>query len=407
MTAALRTFAMLCAGPLAILLAGLPALLRTGQVDLRAWMWPALVLILASVILRRRRSAMHAIWAGVGGLSILLLFVWLATRRLPDLASSFCLGLTVILAVGAGIIILRQRWLGLSLAGLAVLTCWIAAEPSIERAEERPALAVITALPLFWREEGGGVAAREDAPIITVLRQRFDVRPVDSVLPPNMRGVAALLIAQPRSLPPAELAALDDWVHAGGKLLLLADPMLRWPSSLPIGDRRRPPAISMLSPLLAHWGVDLLPPSSTGEGRQTLEDGRLLTTMAASSFGIQAGSSCRAQNEGLVARCRIGHGQAVLIADADLIDDRLWLADSARALSADAWSADTPGFLVDQLNGGPIKGRPWLTSLPALMVALRFSVAAGIIWAVLGTMLLGRRGKALHRSVRTEETAIC
>ena len=50
-----------------------------------------------------------------------------------------------------------------------------------------------------------------------------------------------LLAAQPQALTAERLVALDDWVRAGGRLVLLADPSLRWESSRPLGDRFRPP----------------------------------------------------------------------------------------------------------------------------------------------------------------------
>jgi hypothetical protein len=400
MKVALRTFAILCAGPLIILFGGLPALLRTGQVDLRAWAWPALILILLAPALRTRRSVLHAVWAGLGSAGIVQLFAWLATGHAPDLVALVWLSLTLLLAVGAGTFITRRLSLGIGLAGLAVFSCWLASDPPVKLAKERPVLAVISALPLFWREGEGGVQARQDAPIIGILRQRFDVRPADSPLSPTVEDARALLLAQPRNMSPDELSALDDWVRRGGTMLLLADPLLRWSPSLPLGDRRRAPAVTMLTPLLAHWGVELLPPASVGEKRQMLADGRLLTTMAASSFALRDGSNCRAERDALVAHCATGRGQAVLVADADLIDDRLWLTDEVTPLSPRAWSADTPAFVVQQLGGGTIAaGRHWLTSPTDFISALRWAIIAGILWAIMGTMLLPRAdGRFEHPS---------
>jgi hypothetical protein len=221
-----------------------------------------------------------------------------------------------------------------------------------------------------------------------------------------MQDAGALLLAQPRHMSRAELSALNDWVRRGGTMLLLADPLLRWPSSLPLGDRRWAPPVSMLAPLLAHWGVELLPPSSVGEERQMLADGRLLTAMAASSFELRDGSNCRAEQDALVAHCAIGRGHAVLVADADLIDDRLWLADQATPLSPRAWSADTPAFVVQQLGGGAIAAaRHRLTSSTDLISALRWAITTGILWAIVGTMLMPRANgwlahlsSARHRS---------
>jgi hypothetical protein len=387
MTAALRTFVMSCAGQFIFLLAGLPALLRTGQVDLLGWVWPALILVMVAAVIRMRRSTFHAVWIGAGSLGTVILFSSLAMGRLPGHVEIAWLSLIVILAVGAGLSLPRRRRMGLLLIGMAGLACWLSAEPPIKPTKERPVLAVISALPLFWRDGDGGIQSQSDAPIIKILRQRFDVRPIDSPLSPGMQGAKAVLLAQPRGLSDAELSSLDDWVRRGGNMVLLADPLLRWPSSLPLGDRRRAPAVTMLAPLLARWGVALLPPSSTGEERQMLADGRLLTTMAASSFAVRDPSNCRVGQNALIAHCNLGRGQAVLVADADLIDDRLWLVDEAAPLNMREWSADTPGFLVEQLGGGPVDSRSWLKSVATLTLALRWSIIAGIIWAIMGSVV--------------------
>jgi hypothetical protein len=118
-----------------------------------------------------------------------------------------------------------------------------------------------------------------------------------------------------------------------------------------------------------------------------LADGRLLTTMAASSFAVRDPSNCRVGQNALIAHCNLGRGQAVLVADADLIDDRLWLVDEAAPLNMREWSADTPGFLVEQLGGGPVDSRSWLKSVATLTLALRWSIIAGIIWAIMGSVV--------------------
>ena len=62
-------------------------------------------------------------------------------------------------------------------------------------------------------------------------------------------------MAQPLAQPAEDLVALDDWVRGGGRVLLLADPMLEWPSKRPLGDPLRPPPMFMDTGLLAHWGL--------------------------------------------------------------------------------------------------------------------------------------------------------
>ena len=66
-----------------------------------------------------------------------------------------------------------------------------------------------------------------------------------------------LLMAQPQAQTPENLVTLDSWVRAGGKALLLADPMLEWPSERPLGDPLRPPPMFADTGLLGHWGLRL------------------------------------------------------------------------------------------------------------------------------------------------------
>ena len=78
MKAAVRTFLMLCSGPLLVLLGGLPFLLQAGQVDPRHWSWPALMLVPVALMLTLKRGWLHAIWAGVGSFGTVLIFITLA-----------------------------------------------------------------------------------------------------------------------------------------------------------------------------------------------------------------------------------------------------------------------------------------------------------------------------------------
>ncbi len=389
MRAALRTFLMLCLGPVLVLLGGLPSLLQTGQVDLRGWIWPCLMLIPLALFLSLRRGWPYALWAGVGSFGTVLTFNILASSSNAAITDIGGFALVVALVIVAGVCIPRRLWIGLVASAAALTYCWLVREaPLPATPSPRPKLAVVSALPLFWKEGEAGFGARSDAPIITLLRARFDVQPADSPLGTVMRDANALLLAQPRAFSPAEFVALDNWVRDGGHLLLLADPLLRWPSSLPLGDRRRPPSISVMGPLLDHWGLQLLPPASAAEERRILKDGRVLTTMGSSGFAMRPGTSCHVEERGLVARCQIGRGGAVLVADADLIDDRLWLADAAAPQNVRQWSADSAGFVIEELKGGKVEQRRWLRSMADLLIALRWSLLGGIGWAILGCVLL-------------------
>lgn len=396
MKRAVRTFLMLGLPCLSVLLLGLPALLRTGQVDLRSWFMPMLVMVLASAILKIRRGSSAAVWAGLGTVSALLLFVVLVAGRPPSLSAAASLCLVALLAVVGGMLLASRKWAGVLACGAAVLAATLALDrPVVPASAPRPTLGLVSGLPLFWRFDKGGIPVQSDAPLISVLRQSFDVRPIDSPEASQLSTVDVLLLAQPRALTPLELAAVDKWVRLGGRALILVDPMLRWPLPWPVGDRRRPPIITLLTPLIDHWGLRLLPPSSgTAEKRHFLSDGRLLTTYAASAFE-SFGRSCRVDAAGLVARCTLGKGSAMLVADADLIDDRLWLADPAAPLNTRHWTADTPQFVAEELSGGPSQhDRLWLRTERDLVHATRVAIGFGIFWAAMGAVLLRKKFKA-------------
>ncbi|MBJ7444674.1 MAG: ABC transporter, partial [Sphingobium sp.] len=148
-------------------------------------------------------------------------------------------------------------------------------------------------------------------------------------------------------------------------------------------------------PLLRHWGAvpDALVEVET---RQFLDDGWLVTLSGAQSF--KAGGACAAGRGGAIVRCRVGQGRAVLVGDADLIDDRLWLADPVRPLDPRAWAADTPA-LVAQWLGGSITGeRRWLRDGRDVVLGLRWVLILGIVWAMVGMALFGRTGQRAGHS---------
>ncbi len=95
----------------------------------------------------------------------------------------------------------------------------------------------------------------------------------------------------------------------------------------------------------------------------------------------------------IVHRKRLGRGEVLLLGDADPMDDRLWLADPAHSLNPRFWAADTPAQLVHWLGGAPVAAdRRWMREAQDVRSGIRWAVVAGIIWAVMGALLL-RTGK--------------
>lgn len=196
-----------------------------------------------------------------------------------------------------------------------------------ELPKPRYEVAVISALPLFWSEADATKALSqgdERAPIIRKLAETFTMTPIDLADEKTLRHHRLLLLAQPAALGGAELVAIDAWVRAGGRLLVFADPALTWPSPYALGDPRAAPRITMLNPLLTHWGLQLISPaisslSADGEMTDAIVSGDIVTVSAAGQWR-SASKVCEIVDRGLRATCRLGKGRVELVADADLLD---------------------------------------------------------------------------------------
>ena len=192
------------------------------------------------------------------------------------------------------------------LLGLAALAAWAVARPDADlgprEPANRPTLALLTSLPLIFGEgfglEGGG------SPVLARLDQRYRVAPIGVADAASLKGHRLLLMAHPRAQPAEALVELDQWVRNGGRLLLLADPRLEWPSERSLGDMLRPPPAFADTGLLKHWGLDLKAPAMD----------------SAVSAGRLSGNICAIVDDGLVAHCAVGRGQATVIADADFLN---------------------------------------------------------------------------------------
>ncbi len=158
---------------------------------------------------------------------------------------------------------------------------------------------------------------------MTALEQRGRVVPLDSLanLKAALPADGLLVLAQPRPLSPDENVALDAWVRAGGRLLLLADPMLTAESAYPLGDPRRPEAIAMLSPILRHWGLEPEFDADQAAGVRTPAPFAIPVPVdLPGSFRLVSKDMCRLEADGLAAECRIGKGHVIILADAAVLD---------------------------------------------------------------------------------------
>lgn len=180
---------------------------------------------------------------------------------------------------------------------------------------KRPQLMLLTTLPIVFPETLSLDAP--PSPALKALQTRYRVDPISVTDADSLDSNRLLLMAQPQAQPAAALVDLDKWVRGGGRVLLLADPALEWPSERPLGDVLRPPFQFADTGLLAHWGLRLDAPARPGPATlaadeiqvETRSPGKLTVTAA----------NCASDDGGLVARCRIGSGKVTVIADADFL----------------------------------------------------------------------------------------
>lgn len=196
-------------------------------------------------------------------------------------------------------------------------------------------LGLMTSLPILWAEEPsiGAMLSKAEAPphwARGVLEARGTLVPLDRIAGDTLRDVDLAVLAQPRALAPEELAALDRWVRGGGRLLLFADPMLTAHSIFAVGDKRRPQAIAMVDPLLAHWGLELAFDDAAGEGEATVQAAGLSLPVNLPGTLTTGSKRCSVDPSALVATCRIGRGRAVIVADAALLESEGLAGPEAR-----------------------------------------------------------------------------
>ncbi len=406
--AALLAFAVgLLAGPLA-----------TGQIDPLDWLWPGLALVAVMALWARVKS--HA-WAPLQWLIIAALalvppwaFMAVAGSRLPVLP-----GAMLIAAIAApcamAMLFPRKIWPVLVGCGVAALLPLFVA-PDGPLADEQ-AVAVISGPPLFgaevppargegYRPSRDGVTA--EAPFWTALSRDLPLRPIDALDDVTLADQRALLLVQPRLLQPAELVTLDAWVRGGGRVVILADPLLLWPDARPLGNPRRAPITSLLDPLLAHWGLSLEPARLDESGRpvavrRLIAGGWLLHLAGASRFATTGrgtgGAACRLAEGGLIATCEIGRGHATLIADADLIEERLWTRDPDRPGHRAAWISDAVPFIESRLlgeRGRAESERSWLIDKNHMISGICSGLASLVLLLALAWRWRPRPSHAIH-----------
>lgn len=228
---------------------------------------------------------------------------------------------------------LRNSW-ALAAGLLALAGC--NAAPA-DKAAAQPPLGLMTSLPLYWGE-GADVAdlaaGRAAVPWQRrVIETRYAIRPLDTLTPvpalspdaPDtdpLAGLTRLAVVQPRGLSPADNVAIDRWVRAGGRLLLVLDPALTGDYEAPLGDPRRPVDTALIPPVVGRWGLAVHESEEGYDAKASLPGGGEVPlaypgTITATPQGAR---SCTPAGGGAIVSCRVGKGRVTLIADAALFE---------------------------------------------------------------------------------------
>jgi len=406
-------------GALLLGLAG--ATLRTGRLDPLDWLFPA-IFAFAGLTLWAGRGGQAMSWTRSGiiwavvTLPPLLFIVWAGMRApVTGMVLLACLlGLAMVGVRLGQAFSLARRFVLLSAMIVAALLV-----PRLVDAGRgygalpdtpRPIVAVLSALPLQGIPMGAalGLPAAESiglrSPIWAALEERIDLRALDGLDDKGLAGVKRLLLAQPRALAPAELVALDAWVRSGGEAVILSDPLLQWPDPRPLAHPARAPLTSLLDPLLTHWRLRLESAEFSLEAdateRRALASGAMVQLAGASRFTtIENGSACALSDADLIARCRIGAGSALLMADADWINDTLWTLSPGQPQDRRARTSDAVALLDAWLRADDVAADRWATwvaSEGAVIAGLRAALIL-ILLLALGEWVLTRRPSLSQR----------
>lgn len=207
--------------------------------------------------------------------------------------------------------------------------------------ESPPALGLMTSLPLIWPlgAEFEAIARGEvDRPWQNVvISQCFTIVPLDTLSPiaaidpalPDadpIAGLNYLAVIQPRGLSPADNVALDDWVRAGGRLLLVLDPMLTGEYAVPLGDPRRPNDTALIPPVVKRWGLSISFDESAQSGDhlhgRNLDDHSGVLAYGTISRTDASDIKCEIGALEVRATCEVGDGRVTLYADAAIFEHR-------------------------------------------------------------------------------------
>lgn len=121
---------------------------------------------------------------------------------------------------------------------------------------KRPAVGLISSLPMEASFDQRSGQMREGWAVLTQLREMYDIRSLQPDVEAIDKDIDVLLLVHPKNMSPTLAYAVDQFVLRGGKLMAFIDPMAEQDAAgnpMAGGDGNRS---SSLGPLLSAWGVD-------------------------------------------------------------------------------------------------------------------------------------------------------
>lgn len=212
----------------------------------------------------------------------------------------------------------------------------------------------MTSLPLYWPLEAEfadlAQGTGERPWQRTLLERQFELVPLDTLTPipalsPDqpetdpLEGLDRLAIIQPRGLSPADNVAVDNWVRAGGQLLIVLDPQLTGHYDLTLGDPRRPVDTALVPPVITRWGLASVfdPEQDTEVAYAQLPGGPVPLVMSGESR-VEDGegkNGCLTHESRALVHCsKVGKGTVTYLHDAAVFEHPELVGENGEAVRA-------------------------------------------------------------------------
>ncbi len=132
--------------------------------------------------------------------------------------------------------------------------------------ETLPAVSLLTTLPMAPGAYGGyGAPATPGWAVYQQLVQMFDLSMLEDDFTSVPDNISILLIIHPPMLTDQQLYAIDQFIMKGGRVAAFLDPFSEKLAASPMTQGPRGPEDSTLGPLLASWGVAMIPDMIIGD----------------------------------------------------------------------------------------------------------------------------------------------